>query len=315
MNESNKYRDTMESIRFSDEQKAAMTAALSHAAAPTRRRIPVVRAALIAAVVCLVLIGSALAVTVLHSAGRIDPFGTGEKKEEYGYSNPGYTVTYEARRFPLSDFSDRILADAASFVNPNENKTDPEAEDVYYGFELISGFDSWDAVEEYIGFDLMDNSCLEQAEKSLTPLLLNNMARTHATVTRSTRDGVLSRARADARWLVTEQGIPVIVDLGAFLCTEAIPADEDISKYNVLYTEEQTDLEVYDLTGSNGLTVSVIADPDEIYSTYYSAHFTVNGVSFDVRVQYDWPNTDASHEDGNAAAAAVLQAVIDGFSF
>lgn len=307
MNESNKYRDTMESIRFSDEQKTAMTAALSHAAAPTRRRVPVVRAALIAAVVCLVLIGSALAVTVLHSAGRIDPFGTGEKKEEYGYSNPGYTVTYEARRFPLSDFSDQILADAAQQTAP------PPEED--FGFHLISGFDSWDAVEEYIGFDLMDNSCLEQAEKSLTPLLLNNRTRVHATVTRSTRDGVLSRARADARWLVTENGIPVIVDLGAFLCTEAIPADEDISKYNVLYTEEQTDLEVYDLTGSNGLTVSVIADPDEIYSTYYSAHFTVNGVSFDVRVQYDWPNTDVSHEEGNAAAAAVLQAVIDGFSF
>lgn len=306
MNESNKYRDTMESIRFSDEQKTAMTAALSHAAAPTRRRVPVVRAALIAAVVCLVLIGSALAVTVLHSAGRIDPFGTGEKKEEYGYSNPGYTVTYEARRFPLSDFSDQILADAAQQTAP------PPEED--FGFHLISGFDSWDAVEEYIGFDLMDNSCLEQAEKSLTPLLLNNRARAHATVTRSTRDGVLSRARADARWLVTENGIPVIVDLGAFLCTEAIPADEDISKYNVLYTEEQTDLEVYDLTGSNGLTVSVIADPDEIYSTYYSAHFTVNGVSFDVRVQYVWPNTDVSHEEGNAAAAAVLQAVIDGFS-
>lgn len=307
MNESNKYRDTMESIRFSDEQKTAMTAALSHAAAPTRRRVPVVRAALIAAVVCLVLIGSALAVTVLHSAGRIDPFGTGEKKEEIGANNPGYTVTYEARRFPLSDFSDQILADAAQQTAP------PPEED--FGFHLISGFDSWDAVEEYIGFDLMDNSCLEQAEKSLTPLLLNNRARAHATVTRSTRDGVLSRARADARWLVTENGIPVIVDLGAFLCTEAIPADEDISKYNVLYTEEQTDLEVYDLTGSNGLTVSVIADPDEIYSTYYSAHFTVNGVSFDVRVQYDWPNTDVSHEEGNAAAAAVLQAVIDGFSF
>ena len=307
MNESNKYRDTMESIRFSDKQKAAMTAALSHAASPTRRRVPVLRTALIAAVVCLVLIGSALAVTVLHSAGRIAPFGTGEKKEEIGANNPGYTVTYEARRFPLSDFSDQILADAAQQTAP------PPEED--FGFHLISGFDSWDAVEEYIGFDLMDNSCLEQAEKSLTPLLLNNRARVHATVTRSTRDGVLSRARVDARWLVTENGIPVIVDLGAFLCTEAIPADEDISKYNVLYTEEQTDLEVYDLTGSNGLTVSVIADPDEIYSTYYSAHFTVNGVSFDVRVQYDWPNTDVSHEEGNAAAAAVLQAVIDGFSF
>ena len=307
MNESNKYRDTMESIRFSDEQKDAMTAALSHAASPARRRIPVLRTALIAAVACLVLIGSALAVTVLHSAGRIDPFGTGEKKEEIGVNNPGYTVTYEARRFPLSDFSDQILADAAHQTAP------PPEED--FGFHLISGFDSWDAVEEYIGFDLMDNSCLEQAEKSLTPMLLNNRTRAHATVTRSTRDGVLSRARVDARWLVTENGIPVIVDLGAFLCTEAIPADVDISKYTVLYMEEETDLEVYDLTGSNGLTVSVIADPDEIYSTYYSAHFTVNGVSFDVRVQYDWPNTDVSHEEGNAAAAAVLQAVIDGFSF
>ena len=81
MNESNKYRDTMESIRFSDEQKTAMTAALSHAAAPTRRRVPVVRAALIAAVVCLVLIGSALAVTVLHSAGRIDQIGRASCRE------------------------------------------------------------------------------------------------------------------------------------------------------------------------------------------------------------------------------------------
>ena len=305
MNHTDEYRAAMDGIRFSDARKTAMISALSRADTPARRRSAPLRPLLVAALICLLLVGSALAVTSLHSAGKIDPFGTGEKKEEIGANNPGYTVTYEARRFPLSHFSDQILADAAG----QDAAPDPD------GFHVISGFDSWEAVEEYIGFDLMDNRCLEQAEKSLTSLLLNNMARAHATVFRGTRDGVLSRARADARWLVTEQGIPVIVDLGAFLCTEAIPADEDISKYTVLYVEEQTDLEVYDLTGSNGLTVSVIADPDEIYSTYYSAHFTVNGISFDVRVQYDWPNTDASHEDGNAAAAAVLQAVIDGFAF
>lgn len=305
MNNQEQYRAAMDSVRFSDPQKEALTAALSRAAAPARRRIPVLRAALIAAVICLVLVGSALAVTSLHSAGKIDPFGTGEKKDEIGANNPGYTVTYEARRFPLSHFSDQILADAAG----QDAAPDPD------GFHMISGFDSWEAVEEYIGFDLMDNRCLEQAEKSLTPQLINNRARAHATVFRGTRNGVLSRARVDAQWLVTEQGIPVIVDLGAFICTEVIPADEDISKFTVLYTEEQTDLEVYDLTGSNGLTVSVIADPDEIYSTYYSAHFTVNGISFVVRAQYDWPNTDVSHEEANAAAAAVLQAVIDGFSF
>lgn len=307
MNNPEKYHSALDSIRFTDAQKQALTAALSHTAAPARRRNPVVRTALIAAAVCLALIGSALAVTILHSAGRITPFGTGEKKDEIGANNPGYTVSYEGRRFPLSDFSDQILTDAAQQTAP------PSDED--FGFHMISGFDSWEAVEEYIGFDLMDNSCLDQAERSPTPLLLDNTTHAHATVTRVTRDGVLSKARAEARWLVTENGIPVIVDLAAFLHTEAVPADEDISRYTVLYMEEKPDLEIYDLTGSNGLTVSIIADSDEIYSTYYSAHFTVNGVHFDVRVQYDWPNTDASHEAGNAAAAAVLQTVIDGFSF
>lgn len=298
MTNATEYRNTMDSIRFTDTQKEELTAVLTRSAAPARRRISVLRPALIAAVVCLVLVGSALAVTVLHSAGKIDPFSRGDKKEELGVSNPGYTVTYEARRLPLSDFSDQILADAANLSS-----------------EWPLGFDSWDSAEEYIGFNLMDNSCLAQAEKIDSPYLLEGRARAHAIVARIDRDGTLTSARASASYCIVENGVPVRIDMEAIANTEAVPADVDISQLNVLYTEEETDLIFSDITGSNGLTVSVVADPDETYPTYYSAYFAANGVLFSVHVQYDWQNNTAPHSDANAAAAAVLQAVIDGFTF
>ena len=299
MNKSNEYRSTMDGIRFSDAQKNTMTAALSHAAAPTRRRIPVFRTALIAAVVCLVLISSALAVTVLHSAGKIDPFRIGDRKEQ-GYHNPGYTVTYDVKQFPLSVFSDRILEDAA--------------QQSAFGPDNASGFDSWEQAEQYIGFGLMNNSYLANAEKHLTSRVLEDGTRSHVCVTRFENGGVLDLVGTTACYYVMENGIPIRIDLDAFAYTEAYTAD-GILQWDVLFQEEEPDLFLFDITGSNGLTAGVAADPDETYPTYYSAHFAANGIQFTVHVQYDGGKSTASQEDGNAAAAAVLQAVIDGFSF
>lgn len=299
MNKSNEYRSAMDSIRFSDKQKNTMTAALSHAAAPARCRVSVLRPVLVAAVACILLVGSAMAVTVLHSAGKIDPFGIGERKE-LGYHNPGYTVTYEVRRLPLSSFSDRILADAA--------------QQTPFGPDNASGFDSWEAAEEYIGFDLMDNSYLTQAEKHRTARLLEDGTRHHVCVTRIENNGVLTMAAANACYYTMENGIPIRIDLEAVAYTEADTADSDL-QWDVLFQEEKSDLILFEITGSNGLTAGVLADPDETYPTYYSAHFAANGIQFTVHVQYDGGKSTASHEDGNTAAAAVLQAVIDGFAF
>jgi len=300
MNNAEEYRSAIGGIRFDHDQKQALTAALTHTAAPARRRIPVLRTVLIAAAVCLVLIGSALAVTVLHSAGKIDPFGVGERKEQ-GYHNPGYTVTYDdVKRFPLSAFSDRILADAA--------------QQSAFGPDNTSGFDSWEAAEEYIGFNLIDNSYLARAEKHLTSRVLEDGARSHVCVTRFENDGVLDLVGSTACYYVMENGIPIRIDLDALACTEAYTAD-GILQWDVLFQEEEPGLFLFDITGSNGLTAAVAADPDETYSTYYSAHFSSNGIQFTVHVQYDGGKTTASQEDGNAAALAVLQAVIDGFSF
>ena len=301
MNNTHEYRAAMDGIRFSDGQKTAMTAALSRAAAPARRRISVLRPVLIAAVVCILLVGSALAVTALHSAGKIDPFGVGDRKEQ-GYHNPGYTVTYEINHFPLSAFSDQILEDATrqSIFAPAD-------------FDNASGFDSWEAAEEYIGFELMNNSYLEQAEKHLTSRVLRDESRHHVCVTRAENDGILTMAGADACYYVTENGIPVRIDLQAIAYTEADPADSTL-RWDVLFPEEH-DLILFDITGSNGLTAGVAAKPYDSYPTYYSAHFAANGIQFTVHVQYDGGKTTASQEEGNAAAKTVLQAVIDGFTF
>lgn len=297
MNKINEYRTATESIRFSDTQKEQLTAALTRSAAPVRFRPHALRAGLVAAVICIMLVGSALAVTVLHSAGIITPFSTGGKQDELGVSNPGYTVTYEAKRLPLSNFSDQILADAAQLNSG------------------LTGFDSWDAAEEYIGFNLMDNSYLAQAERINTPYLLEGMARAHAIVSRGVSDGTLTSARASASYCIVENGVPVRIDMEAMIATEKNPADADISQWNVLFTEEKTDLIFSDITGSNGLTASLVADPNDTYPTYYSAYFAANGVAFVVHTQYDWQSNTLDHETANSTAAAVMQAIIDGFTF
>ena len=299
MNNANEYRAAMDGIRFSDGQKAAMTAALSHAAASARHRVSVLRPVLIAAVVCVLLVGSALAVTALHSAGKIGPFGVGDRKEQ-GYHNPGYTVTYDVKPFPLSVFSDRIREDAA--------------QQSAFGSDNASGFDSWEKAEQYVGFDLMNNSYLARAEKHLTSRVPEDGTRAHVCVIRLENEGVLDLVGTTACYYVTENGIPVRIDLEAVAYTEAYPVDGAL-RWDILFQEEEPDLFLFDITGSNGLTAGVAADPDEAYPTYYSAHFAANGIQFTVHVQYDGGKTTASHEEGNAAAKTVLQAVIDGFTF
>lgn len=101
-----------------------------------RRRIPA--AAIAAAVLVAVLAGTAMA---YFSRVTVAPYG----------DEGGYSVRAETGNVPLSELSEDVLQRAAEASVSGE----------------LLPFQSWEEAEEYLGLDIADNARLEQMEKGL----------------------------------------------------------------------------------------------------------------------------------------------------
>ena len=106
--------------------------------APARRRLPrLARAGLIAACLCLALLGTAFAANPEAVAQFIDRLTVHVSPDE---KEPGYSVTGGVMtKYPLSAFSPALLA-------ASENRVGPVVFDLY--------FDTWDEVQAFLGKDI-----------------------------------------------------------------------------------------------------------------------------------------------------------------
>lgn len=116
--------------------------------APETRRVRWHRPAVIAACLCLVLAGTAVAAEL--SGLRVVEFFQKELRsinpgwEEEVYS--GYTVAGEARYFPISELSEEVAEIDREITQPT-----------------CRSFSSWAQMEEFLGIKLMENPLLEDA--------------------------------------------------------------------------------------------------------------------------------------------------------
>lgn len=129
------YRHMMEQVSMDKETKAAMLETIMETKRP-RRAIRPMRTALIAACVCVMLVGTALAAQVIW----------GVRLEDKQQGNPGYNVSADLTLWPVEQFSEELRRDADDFHDD-------------YG-RYVKELDSWEQVEDYLNVPLIGNSVL-----------------------------------------------------------------------------------------------------------------------------------------------------------
>lgn len=128
------YRHMMEQVSMGKETKAAMLETIMETRQP-RRSIRPVQTALIAACVCVMLVGTALAAQVIW----------GVRLEDKQQGNPGYFVSADLPLWPVEQLSEELRKDADDFNDFG-----------IYELEL----DSWERVEDYFNVPLIGNEML-----------------------------------------------------------------------------------------------------------------------------------------------------------
>ena len=270
------YRDAMDGLRFSLEGKERIMKNLmeQHEQAPVKRRgVRPLRAALVAAAVCVALVGTAGAAQYF-GVRMID--GTAGDTDMWLEGGIAY--------YPVESLSDELRA--------------LEGEHVYRAFV------SWQEAEEFIGVELMNNPVLDASPAEdyylhivEEPYGIDVSGRFLV----STRAG-LGYVRVVGCYEMGDVDIKVDSYLYTKRTTEEVE-DWDERFYGVTFVEgTETGRETY--TAANGVEVQIMtAERPSGHDTCLAA-FSLNGVPFVVR---------ANSNNGLEEAREALYQVLDGF--
>lgn len=138
------YRKAMDCFEPDPFMKSRIAAAQAEGQGAKRRPVRPLRAGLIAACLCLALVGTGFAVNAISGFAEVRTvYVERENSENMDVKTvSGYTIDTSGRvYFPRSALSDEA-----------QNRDSPRV-----------GFDSWEDAEEYIGLDIADNPVLERA--------------------------------------------------------------------------------------------------------------------------------------------------------
>lgn len=309
------YREALDGLRFSGEGKERIMKNLMEQTAgwPAKRRGgQPLRAALIAAAVCLALVGTAFAVTELSNLNMrvywTSPFT----------NKDGYRVEFPVDFYPLDSFSQELVALGAEDMS-----------------RQCRYFNTWDEMQAFVGVEVVHNSVLDSAEPGpkvgnpwnqdwLTHVLLLPV---------STEDGELRIIQANGSYLVDG----VQVDIFEAIYTEraegtlyydsnGYPITEEgyrhidghyekplgdgrHARFGALYGKDcEVTQKTY--TTPNGLEVLIIQAVQPEKETGLSAYFLIDGVLFDVGIWGDGTNGELVEPE---QAMEVLKTVLDGF--
>ena len=280
-------------------------------AAPARRRIGWSRPGLIAACLCLVLAGTAVAAAGISKV-RVAEWFDNQTFPDYGEGEySGFKIVGGIAYIPGDRFSEEVNQIALS--NPRKS--------------VQRSFGSWRAMEEFIGWELMDNPVLSAARPAtLPPCCIWVSAGEELTgISAEANYGLHSVYRMDDYGVWSYQD-EVQIHLGADLYTEYYTEtkvgqnEDEIAWVRHSYPEgtEYTQ-EEYVTPGGLEVTIFRITQPERkeyrrvsqwefdfvpVEPTSYTAYFTMNGARFNVKAAHD---TDA------ALALETLKEVLDGF--
>lgn len=257
--------------------------------APAKRRIPkLARMGLIAACLCLALIGTAAAVHLCAPQLRNDGDGT-------------VWLSGGIARHSYAALSDELKA--------------------MEGESFLKAFDSWQEVEDFIGFDLMNNPVLDASpalrESRYTLIIGDQSATGHYLIAASAG---LDRIYTHSIYDVGQ----VHIRMRSTLYTDHIP--EDLKEFYENWDEttagfhyaDGTEPVLENYTAPSGLTAQLLTVqnpapegtsledmPMEDVRYYCTATFSINGVPFEAHTTCRADKVDA--------ALAALKQVLDGF--
>lgn len=269
---------------------------------PEARRVRWRSPAMIAACLCLVLAGTALAAEL--AGVRIA--WTGPGSEEWLKENGvAYTVENELAYFPLDSFSEEVAALSSEVQN-----------------QTVSWpFASWDELEEYLGRNVLDNLALDEAAKGPDAAFQGSTEKwTNILLMAHFNDQGLAGITANGNHLIDGIQIGVHAQLYTELMRAPVEArgGQEPGIVTANEGEEFSFMEVY--TAANGVEATITQKTDASSGTKetyaYYAHFSANGIGFHVTAAcYPVGYTPETLPDSPDHTLSVLKEVLDGFAF
>lgn len=256
---------------------------------PRKQRRPRFRAAVIAACVCLALVGTGAA-AVANGWIKLSDITTRQINRRDGTT--------------LSIATAKIVSDGKTYV-PWE-RFSQQCQDFpssFTGMPQYKGFASWDELEAFLGLNIMDNPVLDQAKPSLHE-------------NRSSLGGRMETGSCFAGFY-GKLDEPYYVDLSAVYQFET---HDSIPLYVGLYTriatgprEEQTTARIFEKTGGDmiALTTETYVTPSGLEAIFITsnlgdieAYFQINGVVFNIHSYCD----NEHMEEGTRTVKEILDA-------
>lgn len=300
------YRNMMEQVSLSEPAKNDILEQLEQKS-PAKRRIRPLRVALIAACVCLALVGGAFAV----SEFIVEPMDVEiDKGHAFGGEetvHDGYKIeSEEVQKFPMGNFSEEI------------RRLDGTVTEEMKELGLVrSFFDSWDEMEEFLGVDVMNNPVLEGAvKKYIYDRPLDKTMHCFAMLASNTA-GEISEIYSGA-YFTADSGrradgteYEVEVHLRTFIYTEHYGNGRGSGG---VYYYEGTEFEIFEHTLPGGEVVEIVwvdtnpedyaAEPTKI-TDHYDVNFAINGIDY-------FLSCSASDEE-KTETLEILKTVLDSF--
>lgn len=294
-----RYRNMMEQAILSEQTKADLLEKLEQKR-PARKGAPILRAALIAACACVVLVGGAFAATYIAGFSAFEKYEVGElifkDVGKRGYS--GYRLSGGMTPIPARTFSEKVQA------LPEGNT------------QVI--FDSWEDAEQFLGVHLKGNPLLEEMGRTvyIDPRLGGN---THCILRVCVGEHGLQHVIGEAHYF--EEGDDITST--ALVSWQVLMTTENSDRkhaYEVIYPSEK-ELLVEEYTGAGGLEVLVVETRDpksepvwtfnsQQYRTVeYAGYFSLDGVACCVSIRGYCPLDYGE----NIPALELLKEIIDSY--
>lgn len=279
-----------------------------------RKKISPWRGAAIAACLCAALLGTALAASELAGVWLTDLFNNETRTVNKGWEPEvysGYVIGGNISLFPLDSLSLEVLEIGETSAQAQER-----------------GFLSWEAMEQFVGVDVMNNPVLEAAPGGVRFGIGAGFRSGQYVAAVNVRDGSVPRVVFRGSWLLHPgEGVygkknHVNVTLRGDLYTEAY-AEKDLSRLWESYYPEGTTVSQEEYGVQEGLTVQIFrvdrpghdtnetVDITDEYLAYrhgprteYTAMFVLNGVLFKLTAE-DSADTEVLRD--------VLLEVLNGF--
>lgn len=295
------YREALDEVRFSQEAKERMMKNLMEQTerAPVKRHsFRPLRSGLIAAMLCMALLGT---------AGAAQFFGMRvDLQSNPDHPGDNYTATGGIAFFPADSFSQEVHDLAAPSGMTGKN------------------FASWAELEEFLGRELPSSTALEAARPGPYTKVSGSQKGTHILLKAYTTDQGLASIGAEGSYLLDG----VWIQQSAHIYTDKM--EQNYQEYGlegekfeggvIMIYEEGSVMTEETYTTPGGLTAAIVcvAPPtDSVRAmTEYNAHFSINGIQYRVGAapyRVGMTVADSAAAEDPVHTLAVLKQVLDSF--